>query len=267
MRTSAKLLASLAGALTALVVVAGAASAQSIVNPTVTPVENKSGWGPLGPFSLAWLTAIAAGVIALIIIVLYMRYAPRFAKDEGSAKVVRADRVLPGQEPPRRTVDLSQAVPVVTQPPAIPATVFAAPAASPSPAAAAAAPSPAAAAAAPSAAPAAAGPAPAAAAAPPATDEAPAEAPPAAAAQPADAPPAAAAQLAEAPPAAATAGPPAAPAAPASAEERPEVSLDQETYDKTLQELLAQGTDRRIAEGKARRTAMIVARQKAAGGA
>jgi hypothetical protein len=52
---------------------------------------------------------------------------------------------------------------------------------------------------------------------------------------------------------------------PAAAEPHPDVSLDQETFDKTLEELLAQGTDRRIAEGKARRTAMIAARKKAAG--
>jgi hypothetical protein len=44
------------------------------------------------------------------------------------------------------------------------------------------------------------------------------------------------------------------------------VSLDQEVYDKTLEELLASGTDRRIAEGKAKRAAMIAARKKAAGG-
>ena len=43
------------------------------------------------------------------------------------------------------------------------------------------------------------------------------------------------------------------------------MSLDQETFDKTLEELLAQGTDRRIAEGKAKRAAMIAARKKAAG--
>ena len=53
--------------------------------------------------------------------------------------------------------------------------------------------------------------------------------------------------------------------APAADEHRPEVSLDQETFDNTLEELLAQGTDRRIAEGKAKRAAMIAARKKAAG--
>ncbi len=66
---------------------------------------------------------------------------------------------------------------------------------------------------------------------------------------------------AEAPAPAATAPPAPAPA-PA---ERVEVTLDQEVFDKTLEELLAAGTDRRIAEGKARRAGMIAAKKKAAG--
>ena len=41
--------------------------------------------------------------------------------------------------------------------------------------------------------------------------------------------------------------------------------MDQEAYEATLEELLAAGTDRRIAEGKARRAGMIAARKKAAG--
>jgi hypothetical protein len=36
-------------------------------------------------------------------------------------------------------------------------------------------------------------------------------------------------------------------------------------YEQTLKELLDSGTDRRIAEGKAKRTAMISARKKAEG--
>jgi hypothetical protein len=140
-------------------------------------------------------------------------------------KIVRADRVVLGQELPRRNVDLSQAAPVLVAPPAVPTSL---PAASTEAPAATAASVPVAAAAAPAA------PAPAAASAP-----APAAAAPAAAAP--------------------------APAAPAATEERPEVSLDQETFDATLKELLDAGTDRRIAEGKARRAAMIAARKKAAG--
>lgn len=77
--------------------------------------------------------------------------------------------------------------------------------------------------------------------------------------------PAAPAAPAEPPPAEAPAAPaPAAPAAPpAPPAARPEVALDQETFDKKLEELLAAGTDRRVAEGQARRAAMIAARKKA----
>lgn len=42
--------------------------------------------------------------------------------------------------------------------------------------------------------------------------------------------------------------------------------MDQEAYEATLAELLAAGTDGRIAEGKARRAGMIAAKKKAAGG-
>jgi NADH-quinone oxidoreductase subunit I len=47
--------------------------------------------------------------------------------------------------------------------------------------------------------------------------------------------------------------------------ERKEVSLDQETFDRVLAELLEKGTARRVAEGQARRAAMIAARKKAEG--
>jgi hypothetical protein len=81
---------------------------------------------------------------------------------------------------------------------------------------------------------------------------------PAAAAAPAVAAPAA--EAAEAAPAAQAAAPAAAPAA-----AHAEVSLDQETFDRVLAELLEKGTDRRVAEGQARRAAMIAARKKAEG--
>jgi formate hydrogenlyase subunit 6/NADH:ubiquinone oxidoreductase subunit I len=57
--------------------------------------------------------------------------------------------------------------------------------------------------------------------------------------------------------------PVAAAAAPA---EHAEVGLDQETFDRVLAELLEKGTDRRVAEGQARRVALIAARKKAEGG-
>ena len=96
-----------------------------------------------------------------------------------------------------------------------------------------------------------------------ATAAAPAEvtAAPAPAPAPAEvAPPAPAA----ASPATDTAAAPAPTPAPAAGEHK-EVSLDQETFDRVLAELLDKGTDRRVAEGQARRAAMIAARKKAEG--
>jgi NADH-quinone oxidoreductase subunit I len=92
---------------------------------------------------------------------------------------------------------------------------------------------------------------------PPAEEVAPA-APPAA---PAGAAPAAPPVQPEAP-AAAAAAPAEAPARPAR-ERPPEVEPDQATLDRVLAEELAKGTERRVAEGKARRAAMIEARKKA----
>jgi NADH-quinone oxidoreductase subunit I len=54
------------------------------------------------------------------------------------------------------------------------------------------------------------------------------------------------------------------PVAPGPRAERVEVELDQPTFDRVLEEELAKGTQRRVAEGKARRAAMIEARKKAA---
>jgi hypothetical protein len=235
MSPARKVIVVLAGAFAAIVLTASTALAQTSIDPTVTPVRNTGGW----IYWLSWLSGILAVLLLVALVAGYMRFAPRFAKDEESARVVHADRVLPGREAPRRTVDLAQAVPIVVQPPPIPAAVGAPAIAAPAPAAA------------------------------PAAAPAPAEAPaPAAAPAPAEAPaPAAAPAPAEAPAPEAAPEPAAAPQAPApaAAEAHPDVSLDQEAFDKTLEELLAQGTDRRIAEGKARRAAMIAARKKAAG--
>lgn len=226
MATLRKLSALLAMCLASVVLFVGTASAQAIQDPVVEPERNDGGW-------VYWI-AIALAVLGVLVVIFltiqYMRYAPRFSKDEEGLKVVRADRVRIGQELPRRTVDLSQAAPVVVPPPAVPA---AAPALSAASAAA-----------------------PTAAAAPPPAAEAPAAAP---AAAPAEAAPAGAA------PAQAQSAAPAA-AAPAPApEERVEVTMDQEAYEAALKELLDAGTDRRIAEGRARRAGMIAARKKAAG--
>lgn len=193
------------------------ALAQTPVDPSVTPVENTGGW----VFSMAQLLAVLGGITAIFLVVMYMRFAPRFAKGEEGLRVVRADRVRLGEALPRRSVDISQAAPIVVPPPAVPATVAAPAAPVPAPVPATASPAPAA--------------------------EVPAAAPaPATQALPTPAP------AAEAP-------------APAPAE-RVEVTMDQEVFDATLAELLGKGTDRRVAEGQARRAGMIAARKKAAEG-
>jgi len=211
-----------------LALTAPGAWAQTIVDPSSTPVKNPAGTGPITPFGIHTSLAVIIGLgglfVVVVIVILYLRYAPRFAKDEESLKVVRADRVRLGEELPRRNVDLSQASPVLVAPPAIPSTVGA-----------------------PSLPPAAASAAPA---------TAPAPVAPAAAAAPAPAP-------AAAPPV--PAAPAAAPPVPAAPAERVEVAMDQAVFDETLAELLAAGTDRRIAEGKAKRAGMIAAKKKAAG--
>jgi len=200
---------------------------QVSVDPTLTPVLNNGGW----VFNAAELLALLGIVLTVAIVFGYMRLAPRFQTDEQTRRSVRVPRMQPGQEV-RRPVKVI-GTPIIVQPPVL------APAVAGGPAAAAA---PAVAAPAPAVAP----------AAPPA-----AAAPVAAAAAPAAAAPAPAAEAA---PAAQAAAPAAAPAA-----AHAEVSLDQETFDRVLAELLEKGTDRRVAEGQARRAAMIAARKKAEG--
>jgi hypothetical protein len=218
---------------------ASAAFAQVSVDPSVSPELNTGGWIR----GMAILLTLLGLVIILLVVAAYVRFAPRFSSDESTLKVVRADRVRPGEELPRRTVDIKAAAPVVVAPPPLPqpAGVAAAPAAAP------AAPAP------PAEAPAQAGPG--------------AEAPSTAAPQAAPAsesPPAeadGATETREQAPAAASEAAPA-PAAPAP---HAEVTMDQEVFEKTLQELLDKGTDKRVAEGQARRAGMIAARKKAAG--
>jgi hypothetical protein len=219
-----------------LVIGVGTAVAQISQDPKVSAVKNNSPLGNLGSrISIAEIFMILALITVGLLALLYIRNAPRFATDEDGLSVVRADRVVGGQAP-RRAVDVSQAVPIVVAPPAVPSAAAAAP-----PAPVAAAPA--------NAAPAAEAPAAEAPAAEAPAAEAPAAEPATVAAETAPTP--------EAAPAAAPAPPAAPPAA------RPEVSLDQEVFDQKLEELLAAGTDRRVAEGQARRAAMIAARKKA----
>ena len=201
---------------------------QVSVNPTVTPVLNNGGW----VFNAAQLLALLAIVLTLLIVFGYMRLAPRFKTDEETRRSVRVPKPGSGGEI-RRPVRVTSP-PLVVQPPVVATAPAAVAVAAPAAAAPAAAPTPPPAAAAP--------------------------APSPAAAAPAPAPAVAAAAPAPAEPAAAQAGP----AAPAPAEHK-DVSLDQETFDRVLAELLEKGTDRRVAEGQARRAAMIAARKKAEG--
>ena len=194
--------------------------AQVFVSPSPTPTINTGGW----VYGMAVLLVVLGVLVTFLIVFGYMRFAPRFQREEGRTRSVRAPRLQQGKEV-RRPVKITGA-PVMAPSPvaaAVPAPATVAPA-------------------------------------PTAVATAPAEAP---AAAPAEAP---AAAPAEAPAAAPAEAPAAAPAeAPAATEHRGEVTLDQETYEKTLAELLGKGTDRRVAEGQAKRVAMIAARKKAGG--
>ena len=122
-----------------LVLSAGVAFAQTPIDPSVSPELNTGGW----VHGMAILLGIIGLVVILLLVAGYVRFAPRFSTDESTLKVVRADRVRPGQELPRRTVDIKAAVPVVVAPPPLPQPAgvvaaradAAAPAAAPAPAA------------------------------------------------------------------------------------------------------------------------------------
>ena len=204
------------------------ALAQISPNPTVTPTLNTGGW----VYGSAWLWFILGVLIALAIVLTYLRYAPRFQREEGATRSVPAARSQRGREAPRRAVKITGTPVTVPAPVAASAIVAAAPEASSAPAAVAA-------------------PASATASAPAAT--------PVAEPEPATSP----AESAPAP--AAPAATPAASTATAAPREHTDVSLDQETFDRVLAELLEKGTSRRVAEGQARRAAMIAARKKAEG--
>jgi hypothetical protein len=207
---------------------------QVSVDPTTSPVLNNGGW----VFNAAELLALLGIVLTVAIVFGYMRLAPRFQTDEQTRRSVRVPRMQPGQEV-RRPVKVI-GTPIIVQPPVLAPAVAGGPA--------------------PAAAPVVAAPAPAAPPAPPAAAPAAPAAEAAAPAAPAAEAAAPAAPAAEAAPAAQAAAPAAAPAA-----AHAEVSLDQETFDRVLAELLEKGTDRRVAEGQARRAAMIAARKKAEG--
>ena len=94
MKSARKLLIIGAGSVVFIASNAISATAQTPVDPSTTPTENTGGW----VFSMAQLMAVLGVAIVLFLVVMYMRYAPRFAKDEEGLKVVRADRVRPGED-------------------------------------------------------------------------------------------------------------------------------------------------------------------------
>ena len=179
-------------------------------------------------FNAAELLALLGIVLTLAIVFGYMRLAPRFQTDEQTRRSVKVPRMQPGQEV-RRPVKVV-GTPIVVQPPVIAPAVAAGAVAV---------------------------------AAPPVAAPAPVVASALSAPADAPAPTAAVAPAAQASEAAPPADAPAPAAAPAAA--HADVTLDQETFDRVLAELLEKGTDRRVAEGQARRAAMIAARKKAEG--
>jgi len=228
------------------------ARAQESIDPTATPTEFTGGW----VYAMAVLMTVLGAMIAILVVVSYMRFAPRFQK--GDQHTARAERIVEGREPPRRQVEVREAEPVLVAAPVVqapaPAPAAAAPAAAPSASAPAAAPS--------ASAPAATAPAP---AAPPSAAPKPAPGEKPAAEQPAA--PVTESKPAEAPAEAAPSV--AATAAPAESAPSPVshggAEQDQETYDRVLAEQLSKGVDRRVAEGRAKSAAVVAARKKAGG--
>ena len=199
---------------------------QVSVPPNASPTINTGGW----VYGMAVLLVVLGIVVTLLIVFGYMRYAPRFQRAEGEPRTVKAPRVQPGKEV-RRPVKITGAP--VFAPPPVPVAASAA--------------------------------APLAPAAPAGTGAGSPASAHATAPTPAAAPEPVAQPAAASPPAAAPAPAPSAVPPAAAAGEHREVSLDQETFEKTLAELLEKGTDRRVAEGQARRVALIAARKKAGG--
>ena len=104
MKVGRMLLLAVVGSVVSLAVPATAALAQTPVDPSATPLKNESATAPITPFgihvSFATLLLLLGLAMVLFLTIMYMRYAPRFSKDEESLKVVRADRVVVGQELP-----------------------------------------------------------------------------------------------------------------------------------------------------------------------
>lgn len=136
----AKLLGVTALSVSALVVTSASASAQVIVSPNAEATRNDGGW----IYWIAIALVVLGTLLALKIVFGYMRFAPRFQR-EGTARTVKASRIQPGKDAPRRPVNITGAPVVVPAP--VPVAVAATPAvaapAAPTPVAVAAQPEPA----------------------------------------------------------------------------------------------------------------------------
>ncbi|MEX0992259.1 MAG: hypothetical protein WD004_08345 [Actinomycetota bacterium] len=204
------------------------ASAQNPIDPTAEIEVNDGGW----IFWIDWLVLGLSVLLCLLLIFGYMKLSPRFRRAEADEPAV----LRPGVKAPK--VQLGAVAP---RPPAPPRQVEAVAAAPPpaapavSPAAASAAPAPAVAAA----------------------------TPPAAAAEPTPAAPEAAATSPAGPEEKQEEKPGGKPEE--NQQEKPEAELDQETFDRVLQEQLDKGVDRRVAEGRAKSAAIQAGRKKAGG--
>jgi hypothetical protein len=84
---------------------------------------------------IAIALAVLGVLVALLIVFGYMRFAPRFQRDEQGRKTVKAPRLQPGEDAPRRPVNIIGAPVVVPAPAAAPVPVPAAVAAAPASAA------------------------------------------------------------------------------------------------------------------------------------
>ena len=223
----AKVLCTAVAVAALLIAIPGVALAQLSIDPTATPTKFTGGW----VYGMAALMAALGILIALWAVATYMRYAPRFQREEDHT--VRAEPIVPGKEV-RRMVE-ARPPPPVPVPPPVAATAPSPPGATRASAAA---------------------------AAPAAVPPAPAAAPQAPAASPAPAPAATPAAGPTAPAQAEVATPAPAPSA---VEHKGPAELDQETFDRVLAEQLEKGVDRRVAEGRARSAAVVAARKKAGG--
>ena len=195
---------------------------------SITPSKTVTPW----IYQMAVGAIILGGIIVLGVTASYLRFSPKFFGREEAPK-----RLPPGARPPlRRPGPQARQPAAVATASAARATTAVAEPSTPSP-----------------------------------TEPAPvAEAPPVAPTEPAPAAEAPAptepaptepAPAAEAPPS----PPPSEPAAAPAPASRGESALDQETFDRVLEEQLAKGMDRRVAEGRARAAAVVAARRKAQG--